>query len=376
MTQAPARSLPFVDLSYVNAAVEQDVLDDVAALIRSGAFTNGPHVARFEEAFAGFCRVRECVGVASGLDALRLALLALGIGPGDEVIVPAQTFIATFEAVSQAGATPVIADVGEDDWNLAADAAAAAVTPRTRCILPVHLFGQMADMRRLAALADRNGLRMIEDACQAHGASRDGLRPGAAADAAAFSFYPTKNLGAFGDAGALVTADPALAGSARGLRQHGERARGSSERIGYTARLDTLQAAVLLRKLPLLGEWTRMRRETAALYAAALAAVGDVRTLPVPAGSEPVWHLCPIRTAQAEGLRAFLAERGIETGRHYPQPPHLAPAYAVLGHRAGAFPVAERLAAETVSLPVFPGMSEAQAAWVADSVREYFDRGR
>lgn len=378
MTQTPTRTVPFVDLSHVNAAVEREVLADVAAMIASGEFTNGPHVERFEHAFAAYCGARECVGTSSGLDALRLALIAAGVGPSAEVIVPAQTFVATFEAVSQAGATPVAADVTESDYNLDPDAAATAVSPDTRCILPAHLFGQMADMRRIAELARSAGVVVVEDACQAHGATRDDLRPGEAAAAAAFSFYPTKNLGAFGDAGALVTGDPALAGSVRSLRQHGERERERdvSERIGYTARLDTLQAAVLLRKLPLLDRWNAQRRDAGARYAAALAGVGDVRPLPVPAGSQPVWHLYPLRSAHADGLGAFLAERGIETGRHYRQAPPLSPAYAGLGHRPGAFPVAESLAAELVSLPIFPGISEHQLEWVASSVREYFDRGR
>lgn len=375
MTQAPTRTLPFIDLSHVNAVVERDVLADVAAIVASGEFTNGPHVERFERAFAAHCGARECVGTSSGLDGLRLGLIAAGVEPGDEVIVPAQTFIATFEAISQAGATPVVADVSEADYNLDPAAAAAAAGPRTRCILPVHLFGQMADMRRLGELGRRGGLAVVEDACQAHGAIRDDLRPGEAAAAAAFSFYPTKNLGALGDAGALVTADPVLAATVRSLRQHGERERHVSERIGYTARLDTLQAAVLLRKLPLLDEWNRMRRGAAALYTAALEGVGDIRPLPVPAGSRPVWHLYPVRTAHADGLRAFLSARGIETARHYRQAPHLSPAYAALGHRPGAFPVAESLAAELVSLPIFPGISEQQIQWLTDSVREYFDRG-
>jgi dTDP-4-amino-4,6-dideoxygalactose transaminase len=377
MTQTPTRTLPFVDLSHVNAAVEREVLADVAAIIASGEFTNGPHVERFEHAFAAYCGARECVGTSSGLDALRLALIAAGVGPGDEVIVPAQTFVATFEAVSQAGATPVAADVSESDYNLDPDAAAAATGRRTRCVVPVHLFGQMADTRRIAELARSAGLAVVEDACQAHGATRDGLRPGEAAAAAAFSFYPTKNLGAFGDAGALVTGDPALAASVRSLRQHGEREheRYVSERIGYTARLDTLQAAVLLRKLPLLDRSNAHRHEAAARYTAALEGVGDVRPLPVPADSRRVWHLYPARTAHADGLRAFLAERGVATGRHYRQPPPFSPAYAGLGHRPGAFPVAESLAAELVSLPIFPGISEHQVERVAASVREYFDHG-
>ena len=233
----------------------------------------------------------------------------------------------------------------------------------------------MADMRRLSDLAGRHDLVLVEDACQAHGAERDDLRPGEVAAAAAFSFYPTKNLGALGDAGALISNDHSLAADARVLRQHGERERYVSERIGYTARLDTLQAAVLLRKLPLLDEWNRQRREAAALYTDALQGAGDLRCLPVPAGSRPVWHLYPVRTARAGELAAFLAERGIHTGRHYPQPPHLSPAYAALGHRRGAFPVAERLAAELLSLPIFPGISELQVARVADAVHEYFRHG-
>jgi dTDP-4-amino-4,6-dideoxygalactose transaminase len=372
MTPAPAQSLGFVDLSHVNAAVARDVLADLAALITTGEFTNGPQVERFERGFATYCRASECVGTSSGLDALRLALIAAGIGQGDEVIVPAQTFIATFEAVSQAGATPIVVDVSERDYNLDPDAVAAAVGPRTRCVLPVHLYGQMADMRRLSDLAERHDLWLVEDACQAHGAERDDLHPGQAAAAAAFSFYPTKNLGALGDAGALISDDHALAADARALRQHGERERHVSERIGYTARLDTLQAAVLLRKLPLLEEWNRQRRETAALYADALEHAGDLRCLPVPAGSRPVWHLYPVRTAHAESLAAFLAERGIRTGRHYPQPPHLSPAYAALGHRRGAFPVAEGLAVQLLSLPIFPGISERQVARIAGAVHEYF----
>jgi dTDP-3-amino-3,4,6-trideoxy-alpha-D-glucose transaminase len=375
MSDAPAATVPFVDLSHVNAAVEADVLTDTAGIIASGAFTNGPHVEQFEKAFAAYCGARECIGVSSGLDGVRLALIAAGLGAGDEIIVPAQTFIATFEAVTQAGARPVVVDVSEDDHNLDASAAEAAVTTRTRGILPVHLYGQMADMQRLRQLATRRGLRLVEDACQAHGAMRDGLSPGAAGDAAAFSFYPTKNLGAWGDAGAVITDDPALAGCARSLRQHGERERYFSERIGYTARLDTLQAAVLLRKLRLLDEWTRLRREIAAAYAAGLENVGDIRPLPVPMGSRPVWHIYPIRTSHAESLGAFLAGRGIGTGRHYREPPHLSQAYAELNHRRGDFPVAERLADESVSLPIFPGMSERQATWVTLSIRQFFARG-
>ncbi len=373
MPHAPARTLPLVDLSHVNAVVEQGVLADVAEIVATGAFTNGPHVARFEEAFAGYLGARECAGVASGLDALRLALIAAGVGPGDEVIVPALTFIATFEAVSQAGATPVVADVREADYGLDPEAVAAAIGPRARCVLPVHLYGQMADMHALGEVARGAGIGMVEDACQAHGATRDGVRPGLLSAAAAYSFYPTKNLGAMGDAGALVTDDPGLAERVRTLRQHGERDGHRSLRIGYTARLDTLQAAVLLRKLPHLDGWNRERAAAAAFYTEALAGVGDLRPLPVPAGSRAVWHLYPIRTARAEALRAHLAERGIATGRHYPEPPHLSAAYAFLRHPPGAFPVAERLCAELVSLPLYPGIGEEATAAVCAAITEFFD---
>ncbi len=375
MSHAPARTLPLVDLSHVNAAVEQDVLADIAEIVSAGAFTNGPHVGRFEEAFAAYVGAAWCIGVSSGLDALRLGLIAAGVGPGDEVVVPALTFVATFEAVSQAGASPVVADVGETDYQLDPAAAAAATGPRTRCILPVHLYGQMADMRALARVARGAGIGMIEDACQAHGAGRDGVRPGALSTAAAYSFYPTKNLGAMGDAGALVTDDPALAERVRTLRQHGERDDRRSGRIGYTARLDTLQAAVLLRKLPHLDAWNRDRAAAAALYGDALAGVGDLHPLPVPSGSRPVWHLYPVRTSRAEALRACLQSRGIATGRHYPEPPHLSAAYASLGHRRGAFPVAESLCAELVSLPLYPGIGEEQVSGVCDAIREFFEDG-
>jgi dTDP-4-amino-4,6-dideoxygalactose transaminase len=365
-----------VDLSPANVAVESDVAADVAEIVAAGEFTNGPQVARFEEEFAAFCGAARCVGVSSGLDALRLGLIAGGLQPRDEVIVPALTFIATFEAVTQAGGAPVVVDVSDLDYNIDADGAQAATGSRTWGIVPVHLYGQMADMRRLRTFAGRRGLRLLEDACQAHGATREGLRPGEAGDGAAFSFYPTKNLGAWGDAGALVTDDPDLAACVCALREHGQRQHLISERIGYTARLDTIQATVLLRKLPLLSGWNDERREIATAYTTALADVGDIRPLPLPQGSDPVWHLYPIRTAYAESLTAFLAERGIGWGRHYPEPPHLSRAYSELGYRAGDFPVAEALAQELVSLPIFPGLSKRHMTLLTDAIKEFFVRGK
>jgi dTDP-4-amino-4,6-dideoxygalactose transaminase len=361
--------VPFLDLAPAHAGLKARILADVADLIDSGAFTNGPAVADFEAAFAAYCGTRRCVGVASGLDALRLALLAAGIARGDEVLVPALTFAATFEAVTQAGGVPVPVDVSELDYNLDPLAAAHAVGARTRFVLPVHLYGQLADVVALRGL----GLPLVEDACQAHGARRDGIAAGTAGIAAAFSFYPGKNLGAMGDAGAVVTGDDALAETIVALREHGQRAKYRHELEGWTARLDTIQALVLLHKLPLLDGWNAERRSVAARYGEALAGVGDLRLPPVARGSEPVWHLYPVRTARPAELGAFLGERGIGTGRHYPEPPHLSAAYRPLGYRRGAFPVAEALAAELLSLPMFPGMTDGDVATVAAAVAAFFD---
>ena len=365
---SPAAKVPFLDLAPQHRGLKTAILGDLADLLDSGAFTNGPAVAQFEQRFAAYCGVRRCVGVGSGLDALRLALLAGGLGRGDEVVVPALTFAATFEAVTQAGGVPVAADVSPADYNLDPAAAASATGRRTRFILPVHLYGQLADVSALRTF----GVPLVEDACQAHGASRDGVRAGSAGVAAAFSFYPGKNLGAAGDAGALVTSDDGLADAVVALREHGQRTKYRHELEGYTARLDTVQALVLLRKLPLLDGWNEERRQVAARYDELLDGVGDLRLPPVPAGSEPVWHLYPVWTERPEALAAFLSERNIGTGRHYPEPPPLAAAYARFGWQAGQFPVAEDLAAHLLSLPVFPGMTEAQVETVAGAVAEFF----
>ena len=370
------QSVPFVDLSASNGQVRDAILARQSALIDRGAFINGQAVSEFEESFARYCLRDFCVGVASGLDALRLALLALDIGPGDSVIVPAMTFVATFEAVAQVGATPIPVDVAEADCGMALDAAAAAVDARTTTILPVHLYGQMADMRRLTSLAVSNGLTVVEDACQAHGARRDGVLAGSASDAAAFSFYPAKNLGAWGDAGALVTDRPEVADTAGALREHGQVSRYQSSFIGYTARLDAMQAVVLSEKLAHLDDWNLQRTVAASAYTAALTEVGDLVLPQVVEGSQHVWHLYTIRTRDPGALATFLAERGIATGRHYPEPPHLSKAFAYLDRRRGEFPVAEAIARETLSLPLFPGIKEGQVVTVVEAVRAYFADGR
>ncbi len=369
-------NVPFLDLAAIHAPLKQDVLAEVSRLIDSSAFINGPQVVDFEEAFAEYCGTPFAVGLASGLDALRLGLLAAGLKPGDEVLVPAGTFVATFEAVTQAGGRPVPVDTSEADWNIDVELAADAVTPRTRFALPVHLYGQLTDMRALGELARRHDLQVVEDACQAHGADRDGLRAGTAGVAGAFSFYPGKNLGAFGDAGALVTGDESLAEDVKALREHGQRGKYQHELEGYTARLDTIQALVLRRKLPLLDGWNEKRRAAARFYNAELEGMGDLGLPPVPRGSNPVWHLYVVRTSDPARLCEHLRDQGIATGRHYPEPPHLSPAYAGFGYSAGSFPVSEALMSEAVSLPIFPGITEEQLTAVVAAIRAYFHRAR
>jgi dTDP-4-amino-4,6-dideoxygalactose transaminase len=266
-------------------------------------------------------------------------------------------------------------DVSETDYNLDVELAERAVTPRTRFVLPVHLYGQMADMRAFGELAAARGLHIVEDACQAHGAERDGIRAGTAGIAAGFSFYPAKNLGAAGDAGALVTGDDEVAAIARALREHGEVEKYRSRYPGYTARLDTLQAIVLSHKLPLLDGWNAQRELAADFYTAALDGIGDLRLPPRPAGSSPVWHLYVIRTADPRALQDFLRQQGVSTGRHYPEPAHLSGAFGRLGGGPGSFPVTEALAEELLSLPIYPGISEEQLDVVTDSIRRFFTAG-
>jgi dTDP-4-amino-4,6-dideoxygalactose transaminase len=365
-----AVAVPFSDLAAQHAPLTAAILADITALIERSEFGLGETVARFEDAFAAFAGARHCVAVSSGMDALALALVAVGVERGDDVLVPAHTFVATFEAVSAIGARPVPVDVARNDLNLDPAGLAVAATPRTTCVVPVHLYGQMAAMGAIGREAARLRLAVIEDACQAHGAERDGQRAGAAGAAAAFSFYPGKNLGAMGDAGALTTDDDAVAASVRELRNHGERGRYVHVRPGYTARLDAMQAAVLLRKLPRLRGWNAARARAAAYYTEAFRDVAGVAPPAVAAGSRPAWHLYELRCDDAARMAAGLAERGIVTGRHYPEPPHLSAAYRHLGYGRGDFPVAEALARELVSLPLFPTITRAQQDRVVEAVRD------
>jgi dTDP-4-amino-4,6-dideoxygalactose transaminase len=358
----------------VSAAVKERVLARVSRTLDRGDFLNGEAVGEFERRFAEYVGRNYCVGVSSGLDALRLSLLASGLAPGDGVIVPAATFAATFEAVVQAGGTPIVVDVNKDDHNLDVGQTESAAEAGASHLMPVHLYGQMADMQALNAIAERHDISIVEDACQAHGASRDGAPAGSTSHAAAFSFYPSKNLGAMGDAGALVTDDEQLESTARALRVHGETRKYHHEHVGYTARLDTIQAIVLLEKLPLLEDWNQQRRAAAEFYSVALSGIDGLRLPYESAGSKSAWHLYVVRTADPVGLASFLAECGVGTGRHYPEPVHLSPAYRDLGFAAGDFPVAEALAREALSLPLYPGITDAQLERVCEAVLAYFNR--
>ena len=371
----PTQRIPFNDLNALHEPILPELRDAFERVVATSAFSSGPEVVAFEQELAARVGTSHAVGVGSGTAALHLALVAAGIGPGDEVVLPPNTFFATAEAVVAAGATPVFADVDPDTALIDPDAVEAVITDRTAALIAVHLYGQPADMDRMGEIARRNGLFLLEDAAQAIGASWRDRPAGSLGDAAAFSFYPGKNLGAMGDAGALVTDDAAHASELLLLREHGQREKYRSERIGWTSRLDAVQAVVLSAKLPHLDEWNAQRRAVAALYDDALAGVGDLVLPPVAAGGKPVWHLYVVRTAAPGEVADFLRARGIETGRHYPEPPHLSAAYAALGYAPGSFPVTETLANEVLSLPVFPGMTEEQVDAVADALKEYFDRG-
>ena len=352
-------SVPFLDLGAAYLELKDDLDAAYHRVMDSGWFILGKEVEAFEREFAAYCEAAHCVGVGNGLEALHLILRAYGIGPGDEVIVPANTYIATWLAVSYAGATPIPVEPDARTYNLDPALIEAAITPATRAILPVHLYGQPADMDPIKALASRYGLKVIEDAAQAHGARYHGRRVGGLGDAAGFSFYPGKNLGALGDGGAVVTNDADLAERVRVLRNYGSRVKYHNEVKGFNSRLDELQAALLRVKLPVLDAWNERRRAAAARYLDGLA--GSELGLPyVPKWAEPVWHLFVVRHPQRHALQQRLQQAGIGTMIHYPIPPHLQPAYAELGYGAGAFPISEAIHREVFSLPMGPQLTAAQ----------------
>lgn len=365
--------IPLVDLSAQYQVIGPDVEAAMQAVMKDSAFILGHTVDAFEGAFASACGTEYCVGVGSGLDALRLSLGALDIGPGDEVILPANTFIATALAVSALGARPILVDCDPDTYNIDPAQADSAVTARTKAIIPVHLYGQPADMDSIYNVADRHGLHLVEDAAQAHGARYHDRVCGSFGRAGCFSFYPSKNLGAFGDAGAITTNDVDLAGRLRRLRSYGQTSKYLYDECGFNARLDTLQAAVLGVKLAHLEEWNAARARNAARYCERLEGIGDLVLPAIQFGVTHVFHLFVIQTAHRDALQETLASQGISTGIHYPVPIHLQPAYKELGYDKSAFPNTEFLAGQILSLPMFPELSEDQIDRICDSIKSFFE---
>lgn len=359
----------FLDLRAAYHELKTDIDAAIARIVDSGWYILGPEVDTFETEYAAYCGARHCIGLANGLDALHLALLALGVERGDEVIVPSNTYIATWLAVSQCGATPVPVEPDNDTFNIDPALIEAAITPRTKAILPVHLYGQPADMDSILTIARKHGLLVLEDAAQAHGARYKGRRIGAHGDVVAWSFYPGKNLGALGDGGAVTTNDPELADRIRVLRNYGSREKYINEVRGFNSRLDPLQAAVLRVKLAHLDDWNEKRSALARQLLTGLAGTG--LSLPkVPEWAQPVWHLFVIRHAQRDSIQSRLDQAGIGTLIHYPTPPHRQKAYADSGFSSNAFPLAARMAAEVLSLPLWPQMSSDQIALTINAVRQ------
>jgi dTDP-4-amino-4,6-dideoxygalactose transaminase len=358
--------IPFLDLGLQHRPLEPELAEAARRVIASGQFVLGPQTQAFEAAFADFCGSAHAVTVSTGTSALHLALLAAGVAPGDEVITIASTFVATIAAIQYAGAVPRLVDIDPATWNLAPDQVEAAITPRTKAIIPVHLHGRLADMDAIMAIARRHGLIVIEDAAQAHGAESERGRAGALADLGCFSFYPGKNLGALGEGGAVTTNRDDLAARIRRLRDWGQSQKYMHVEKGFNYRLDEMQAALLNVKLPHLDGWNDLRRSAAARYDRNLAEMGIARPAP-PCGRDHVYHVYAVRVAAREEVRSRLAPN-VGTNIHYPIPVHLQPAYADLGYGPGSFPNSERLAQETLSLPMFPGITDEQVDAVCSAL--------
>lgn len=362
--------VPFLDLKGAYQELQTELDAAYQRVMESGWYILGEEVDAFEQEFAAYVGANHCIGVGNGLDALHLILRAYDIGPGDEVIVPANTYIATWLAVSYSGAIPVSVEPVERTYNIDPTRIEAAITPRTRAIIAVHLYGQTADMDPINEIARRHGLKVIEDAAQAHGARYKGRRAGALGDAAGWSFYPGKNLGAFGDGGAVTTSDDDLARQMRRLRNYGSQVKYYNEVKGFNSRLDPLQAAFLRVKLLHLDAWNERRSRLAAIYLEALQQMPFV--LPyVSAAMTPVWHLFVIRTDERERLQAYLSDNGIGTLIHYPVPPHLQDAYQEMGQGTGAFPISETIHREVLSLPMGPHLSEVDVQRVIRAVQGF-----
>ena len=359
-------SIPLVDLAAQHAEIAAEVAVGWQEILDRNGFVGGPMVSAFESEYADFIGTAHCVGAGNGTDAIEIALRALGVGPGDECILPANTFIATAEAVSRAGAVPVLVDCMDDDTYLIDTAAVeAAMTSRTRAILPVHLYGQAAAVELLVPIAERAGACIVEDAAQSHGARRNGAHAGSLGDAAATSFYPGKNLGAYGDAGAVLTDSAAAAARVRMIRDHGSPRKYEHDVVGFNSRMDAIQAVVLSAKLRRLDKWNEGRRAAAARYDELLAGIPGVTLPRTMAGNEHVWHLYVVRVPDRDRILRELEGAGVGAGIHYPVPVHLTGAYAGLGYAEGAFPVAERTSREILSLPIFAEITPDQQERVA-----------
>jgi dTDP-4-amino-4,6-dideoxygalactose transaminase len=373
-SSASSLTVPFLDLKREYQFLCQKGIEDMMLeTLRTAHFVEGPRVREFERAFAEFCGLRDSVAVDSGTAALHLGMLALGIGPGDEVIVPANTFIATAAAVAMAGARPVFVDVDPKTWQMDLERLPSLIGPQCKAVIAVHLFGLPVNLDILEGICQQKGLHLVEDAAQAHGARLGARRIGSVGTISCFSFYPSKNLGAFGDGGAVLSNDEQMIERFRRLRNHGRFTKNEHSEVGYNYRMDELQGGVLRMKLRYLDEWNARRRHYAERYRNALASQGILMPLPLPA-AEPVWHLFPIAVERRDDLAAFLRERGVDTGIHYPVPLHLQPAFSALGHKRGDFPVVERLAQQMLSLPISAFHTDEQIDYVCHCIGEFYAR--
>ena len=376
------KGVPFLELITPHIELEQELMDAVKGVLRSGVFVGGRVLEQFESEFAEFCGAKYCVGVSSGTDALRFALIAAGIGRGDVVVTVPNTFVATIEAILQVGATPAFVDIDPQTFNMSVDALREYLQEQSgrsvKAIIPVHLYGQMCDMDPIMTLAQQYDLMILEDACQAHGAeyfsakSGSWLKAGSIGKAAAFSFYPGKNLGACGEAGAVTTNDAELAQRVRIIRDHGQNKKYHHLIEGYNGRLDALQAAILRIKLPHLKQWNEKRRNVAEIYNELLKGA-QVKTPIEPRWSQGIYHLYVVRLERRDEVQKYLAQRDIQTGLHYPVPLHLQEAYLNVGYHEGDFPVTEQLAREILSLPMYPQLERAQQTAVADALQQFYD---
>jgi len=368
----PDNAINFVDLGRQYQLHREELDEAISKVLQKKDFILGEEVKKFENSFAAYCGAKHCIGVASGTDALFLILKALGIGPGDEVITATNSFIATGLAIQMTGAKPVFTDIDPQTYNIDVALVEKSITPKTKAIIPVHLYGQTADMAPLKSIADAAGLKIVEDACQAHGAYYKKARAGALGHAAAFSFYPGKNLGAYGDGGAVVTDDDEIADTVQMLRNYGQRKKYEHTIPGYNSRLDTMQAAIIRVKLKFLDQWNENRRANASAYNNLLTNT-QIKTPYIQENCESVYHLYVIRVSKRDALLAFLADKKIYAGIHYPIPMHLQKAFTSLGYQKGDFPVAEQYAQEIISLPMFPELHEEEIIRTAKTVTDFVE---